>query len=92
MAKGFYRRYVSIVRIVDDALLEAKTILETFNTTWSEFYYQPDNEKRKRKEFAAIVRTKGSLVRPIAFCLYDNKVERLHNLCRRVILTEGKRK
>ena len=92
MAKEYYRRYVDTVRIVDNALLEAETILEVFNTLWFEFYYQPNNEKQKRKSFAKIVRTRSNLVRSISFCLYDNKTERLHNLCRRFILTEGKRK
>jgi len=92
MAKDFYRRYRDMVRVADDALLEAKTILSVFNELWSDLYYQPDNEKKKRKIFAEIVRTRGSLVRPMAFCLYDNKTDRLHNLCRKVILTEGKSK
>lgn len=92
MAKGFYRRYVKAVRLVDDAILEARTILMVFNDLWKNLYYQPDDEKKKRKTFAEVVLKSGGFVRPIAFCLYDNKTERLHNLCRKIILTEGKRK
>ncbi len=82
-AKEFYQIYVEASNIKDDALKEAQKLYDNFKSD------QSDNAAI-RKEYAMIACVQNNIVRQMMFCLYDNKPNRLHDYCRKVVLSEGK--
>lgn len=105
-AKEFYRRYEVAVKLKNDVVFEALEFFEKFKKEWDlkkptpvkrNWQFNMEEQRLRKKEFALLLNKASfnnlpsKLVRPMAFCLYDNKQERLHELCRKIVLTEGKK-
>lgn len=79
----FFHRYKKAVTFVDNIIFQAREIVNNFSS-------KETTEAGKRKELAISVKDKG-LVRPFVFALYDNKLNRVWTLRRKIVLNEGKR-
>lgn len=87
-AKRLYTKYQVASTVVDNAMKTAADALDQFNSSMG----NASDPVQRRKEYARIASGHGHLVKPIMFALYDGKTDKINNLRRKVILTEGKRR
>jgi hypothetical protein len=87
-AKDFYQMYNMASKIKDDALKKAQELHDDFKLN-----HLNDQEDKiaTKKRYAMIACSQEKNIRSMMFCIYDNKLEKLHNFCRKIILSEGKK-
>jgi len=81
IAIPFFYRYKKSVDYVNKILKEAKKIINSFSST----------KKDKigiRKDLAISISKKDGIVKSFVFLLYDNKLDRIQNLRKKIILNE----
>lgn len=88
-AKEFYQKYVAACNIRDNILKKATELYEDFKVRFPNYKYV--DPKVVRKEYAIIACSQKGMIRPMMFCLYDGRLNRLHDLSRKIILSEGKK-
>lgn len=105
-AKEFYHRYENAVELKNRLMQAAQNFFNNFENEWNSkvvlpakknWQFKMENQRLRKKEFALSLNKTNfdnlpsNFIRPLSFCIYDNKQERLHELCRKIILTEGKK-
>ena len=93
-AKEFYYRYVAVKELVNKSFNIAEKIFNEFNNNHTD----RSNERNRKKEFALSLTEKGhpeieeklwKFIRPMAFSIYDNRKDKLNNMFKKIIITEG---
>ncbi|MFA5048342.1 MAG: hypothetical protein WC516_04965 [Patescibacteria group bacterium] len=105
-AKEFYSRYTKAYQLKEAILTAAKNFFVVFEEKWNvetvepkkrNWQWEMDTQRVRKKEFALLLNKTDFdelpvfFVRTIAFALYDDRQEQIHNFCRKIILTEGKK-
>jgi hypothetical protein len=86
-AKEFYQAYIIACKIKDDSIKKAQELYNEFEPK----RFKGLDEAAVRKQYAMIACAQKGVIRPMMFCLYDGRLNRLHDLSRKVILSEGKK-
>ena len=89
-AKDFYQMYVAACNVKDESVKKAQELYDNFISEHSDLIKDMDKAVI-RKHYAMIACAQKSIICSMMFCLYDNKLNRLHDLSRKILLSEGKK-
>lgn len=89
-AKEFYYQYVSAQKLAQEQKDFAESLYNKIKLEMGIILFS--NEASKRKYFAKAACAQIPIIKTMLFALYDNKIECLNNMMRKIISTEGKGK
>ena len=88
IAKGFYQRYLKAIEVKNNIISKIEQYIKEFKNNLIS-----TDERERKKQFALSLNNFEELPKsylPIAFCIFDDRLDKLDNLCKKLILTEGK--
>jgi len=91
-AKTFYERYLVACKIQNDAMKVARKLHSRFMADVLPDWAGGGGSVATRKEYAQLACAQSGIIRPMMFCLYDDKIDKLNALHKKIIITEGKGK